>query len=244
MCHSCSAGTYQPSTGGTSCIDCIEGRAESRSAQSSCRDCIAGKYSAPGSSACLACAEKTWSKPASGSCELCTSGYFRDLSGTCEKCSSEGVVCNEVGQTILGLKIKEGYYRISSSAVEIRACLSLSGCVGGNVSELYCRKGHSGPLCEVGSFCAISGSTMCEFCDVSVFVARFLLLFCCYRYVFQVFTQLPEKPFAKFAIMRFIWSVSLRFLSCCFWRPFCATIAVEGRNANRCTSPHVLLELH
>ena len=185
--RSCGAGTYQPLTGQSACVQLLKSvqgsmgsticlsappvrtrhwlavpralRAKAvrlRAAPDRAPAHLALREAAGKASSCESCGHTTWSRVGAITCSLCREGYYyldgggggRE-NGTCVLCESDGVNCGSIGETLPGLRIKPGFYRISSSAREIRVCPSPLACVGGNISGAYCREGHTGPLCSV-----------------------------------------------------------------------------------------------
>ena len=179
-CRECAAGRYQPSRGSTACVACEAGKAGSRSGQTSCTFCGAGKYSDAEASSCTKCAYTRWSKAGSSFCSMCTAGYFLDeATDTCAQCLKDGVVCHVPGQSLNGLQIKQGYFRISPLAVDVRECPSgKKACMGGNASGFYCREGHGGPLCEIceHNYFRDTVTNACIKCDIDTIRGRLVLL--------------------------------------------------------------------
>ena len=55
--------------------------------------------------------------------------------GDCVPCPT-GAVCNEAGQSLVGMEVRQGYYRLSSTSADIKRCADFdqddgSGCIGG-----------------------------------------------------------------------------------------------------------------
>eukprot|EP00049_Salpingoeca_infusionum_P023736 m.13631 g.13631 ORF g.13631 m.13631 type:complete len:4451 (+) comp5977_c0_seq1:73-13425(+) len=110
----CSAGTYQASTGQTSCIACSSSEYQDQTAQSSCKSCSVGYYrnSASSQTKCPA------GSRCPGSCakQACPAGTYQGSTGqtSCTTCSST-TYQDQTGQTSCK-SCSPGYYRSSASA--------------------------------------------------------------------------------------------------------------------------------
>lgn len=181
-CTACPPGTYQPTTGGSSCLPCPAGTHQ--------------QYA--GEPACKVCELPTSAPPGASLCDVCAAGYMRATATTapssisCHACPT-GALC-ALNTTVATLQISPGHWRVSSDADAVYPCTttpngvtpclgsnasvgSTSDARGGNTTDAsgpLCWPGHTGPLCEV---CASPGfyfsraSASCERCPMNSSVA-------------------------------------------------------------------------
>ena len=108
--------------------------------QSSCQPCPEGSTSPEASISIAAC--------------LCYEGYYDELIAgggvSCRICPV-GADCREPGLTLETIPLERGYWRKSSSSVELRACDGASSghtaCIGGNGT--LCKPWTTGPYCTL-----------------------------------------------------------------------------------------------
>jgi hypothetical protein len=80
-CASCSAGTYEASSGATVCTSCPGGTYSTAVAATSvaaCVNCGGGTYSTPKSSSCAECVEGSWSETGYSVCTCCVPGRWNN----------------------------------------------------------------------------------------------------------------------------------------------------------------------
>ena len=96
-CSSCSPGYYTNSNGATSCSYCTAGTYASGYGNTSCSNCNPGYYSANYASSCTACAKGTYAANSrSSSCTVCGAGLTTSSTGStsssaCTACTNTGV---------------------------------------------------------------------------------------------------------------------------------------------------------
>ena len=173
LCSPCDAGKFSLGLA-ANCTACPAGY-YSGNAAAECDECSPGTYTdVDGSGVCGDCPGDSYSTSASTICTLCLAGYYYSLAGECEDCPT-GAVCETDGAaTQVSLEIKRGFWRISSSAVDVYECPLKKSCQGGNefsstetVGDGYCNKGFQGPLCAVcrsGFFYEVDENT-CSKCS-------------------------------------------------------------------------------
>ena len=77
---------------------------------------------------------------------MCEDGYYDNpTTEACDVCP-RGTIC-PIGTTLASMQMESGYFRISETTGQVRACPLSAGCKGGNVTSRYCSEGHEGPLC-------------------------------------------------------------------------------------------------
>jgi hypothetical protein len=97
-----------------------------------------------------------------------------DLSDTCAECG-EGTECREEGVTLAELPLAQGWWRVTPTSNDVRACNVEAACDHSghaNASSIWaerqCAGGYRGPLCgacEEQHYAASSG--VCTACDGS-----------------------------------------------------------------------------
>ena len=97
LAEDCAVGTYQPSTGQSSCLACPVGTYQTAKGQTSCTNCNAGTYNnltgQSAASACKTCGTGTWSGAGSETCTNCPKGTASSATGatsdaTCKQCAA------------------------------------------------------------------------------------------------------------------------------------------------------------
>ena len=116
----------------------------------SCSLCELGTHkSTAGPLACEPCAtDRITLKTGTTSKDDCVCKEDRvDSGGECKACALiNGAICDAPGTTVHSLLLKESYWRISPSSLDIRRCRG-SACPGGEAAT--CVANQTGPLCEV-----------------------------------------------------------------------------------------------
>jgi len=169
-CIICGAGTFKAEFGSDSCTPCgnlVDGSALTK------RDYQL--TDAPSSSVddCICTAGRVLVAPKNS-----TGLYI----GQCQECP-EGADCASPGNVVESLKIEKGWWRSSSSSVNLVRCTTELACPGTNSTvrdnlDKQCGAGHSGPLCDVclaGYAKSVSG--YCQECDSGASVAGDLFAF-------------------------------------------------------------------
>ena len=169
-CQDCVSGRFSDKFGAVSeseCKNCIPGRSGggiecafckagffSISGQSLCTICPKGKFANNHESlSCESCPENSQPTQSKTACECSVNYYCVNISITpvCEPCPPRAN-CEKLGTSIEKISLKKGFWRYSKKSLNIRRCDEPLACVGGvitNSTDDQCRKGHTGPLCDV-----------------------------------------------------------------------------------------------
>jgi len=171
----CPPGTYGSRDGLRSALECTDCEPGFYCRSGVRNDCGEGFYNAISGATtfdeCTRCPRfsttRTTSANQSSMCE-CIGGYYdsrtRQANGSadCKPCGT-GMNCSfsSLGTTLETLPISRGYWRPSTSSIDIRRCpdasanctdrcnMTTSGCRGGPDESLYCAPGLHGPFCEL-----------------------------------------------------------------------------------------------
>ena len=170
-CLQCGAGSFSSTSGSTECTRCSPGTFLLHEGSVSCFDCQQDQFAnREGQVVCDQCPEHTSSSKGSATCNTCSEGHYRvDATTsaspqTCMVCP-KGVYC-AWNTTLATWNVSSGYWRLSLSSPEIRACSGASAdrrCIGGNVGieghrlveivsmdlTFYCAFGYTGPECQL-----------------------------------------------------------------------------------------------
>jgi len=80
-------------------------------------------------------------------CSRCLADYYR-AGDDCTPCP-DTVACPRFS-TSANWALDAGYWRSAATSTDVRECkLGKVACAGGNETSQYCRRGYSGPLCDV-----------------------------------------------------------------------------------------------
>lgn len=158
-CKACPLGTYQDETGAKSCIPCPVGKYADKEGLEECIVCPYKLYSDEGKQNCTQCAQDFFLEDV----DFPTSNLSRDPD-QCKSCPLNAI-CN-TNSTILDIIPRSNYWRRSRNTSTLYFCdNSTAVCqpeyntfynrsVGDDAFNdtnrgIYCRKGHTGPLCQV-----------------------------------------------------------------------------------------------
>lgn len=173
----CTVGYYNPHFGAdnqTACVPCPISSTTFGPNSTSSSDCVcvAGTYNAGNGSSiqcqpwCAADSDPRLRLPRARPCIRSRTLWHHARNATpppSSPLSVLGTLCEEAGVTLSNLPIKPGYFRFSSTAVEVVRCsdsgfgcgveneciASNSGCRGGSDPALSCHPGLEGIFCEL-----------------------------------------------------------------------------------------------
>jgi hypothetical protein len=90
---------------------------------------------------------------------VCKEGLYLDGSECldCEESAGKGTKCDQPGVTLEDLPLTKGYWRVTSTSVDVLLCLTEAACPGeGHLkqnatvwADRFCAEGSRGPLCGV-----------------------------------------------------------------------------------------------
>jgi len=194
----CAAGSYQPSTGQSSCIDasagyyvpstgsttqtvCAVGTYQPSTGQSSCIDASAGYYvGSTGSTTQTACAAGTY-QPLTGqsSCTDASAGYYVDSTGSATQTAcAAGTYQANTGQPSC-TDASAGYYVPSTASTSQTACAA--GTYQANTGQLSCSDASAGyyvdttasttqTACAAGTYQSSTGQSSCTDASAGYYV--------------------------------------------------------------------------
>jgi len=132
----CSAGTYSPLTGASSCETCAPGSVANQTGSSTCFPCSPGSYVPHSAFQCLLCTPGTYSSnPGATQCDSCVPGRYSPNFGSSECASCSPGSFSENG-FFLCLSCPPSTYAISNGSSSCLNCDSANGlvCSRGTVS--------------------------------------------------------------------------------------------------------------
>ena len=176
LAPSCNPGTYgdtSDTTGDPQCMECPKGH-QCLGSSIEPMACPVATYSGAGSGTsrgiCTECAKTlshatTLSVMSDAETDCCCSEAFYETETAegqriCEPCDEERAACDRPGISLRTLPLEPGFWRVSETSVELRACPTPESCIGGTVcsanrtspncnADNLCEVGHRGPLCLV-----------------------------------------------------------------------------------------------
>ena len=184
-CKTCNLGKYNSRFGAQTEADCIPapsgsfavigdnvsqlcpmGKYNSDTGNFECKFCEPGTYSdVYGGIICKSCPDNS-EQSRDKATWVCSRNSYELTNGTdreCLKCP-QNTICPK-GTKLSTINIAPGYWRKNKNSLNIVPCKFKEFCLGGIFQNTTCKKGHTGPLCNVcskgyaknGDFCVICG---------------------------------------------------------------------------------------
>eukprot|EP00592_Proboscia_alata_P023596 CAMPEP_0194424146 /NCGR_PEP_ID=MMETSP0176-20130528/23412_1 /TAXON_ID=216777 /ORGANISM="Proboscia alata, Strain PI-D3" /LENGTH=2584 /DNA_ID=CAMNT_0039233745 /DNA_START=230 /DNA_END=7984 /DNA_ORIENTATION=+ len=168
QCHPCDEGTFQSDPGQILCHFCPNGTYADRTGFKKCVRCPYPLSSKNGSNTCAFCDAEFYLKATDY--EISPISIFQDPFKYCLSCPPTAS-CN-INSSIQNIDIPKNYWRYSESTSKLYLCDKSQTCLGttntkaitrhrdiqlmeGNkprkneLTGIYCKEGHTGPLCEI-----------------------------------------------------------------------------------------------
>jgi hypothetical protein len=191
----CAPGTFSSSSGVSACAECGYGTFQNVAGETACKVCPSGSYSANILS-CEECQPDEYCVAGATVGMRCPTGFttggrgasrFEDCgcfdgtyetssangSRTCIDCPDASTRCDKADTRLEALPLAPGFWRQSTTAIDIRACFTPAACIGGpNVTTQCASSQRQGsPYCAVCADGYYGGGdgALCQACAGSTF---------------------------------------------------------------------------